>query len=219
MIVECIVFTVTEYLYHKWLQICSVCRNHNPYFVPHSSRITEFVTKVLRRVSLVEQKLCTFPGHLCSPPFQWGTCSSIFSFLCRVLLTFLLSFLFWPLYYQSFELRLLITTLVSSDYHLGIFLLPLGYLLITTLISSDYHFDIFWLPLWYLLITIWVSSDYHFDIFWLPLWYLLITTLVSSDYHLGIFWLPLGYLQTFHFPVKGSYRCQLCCRDQRCHVK
>ena len=27
--------TVTEYLCHKWLQICSVCRNHNPIYFMH----------------------------------------------------------------------------------------------------------------------------------------------------------------------------------------
>ena len=31
------------------------------------------------------------------------------------------------------------------------FWLPLWYLLITTMVSSDYHYGIFWLPLWYLL--------------------------------------------------------------------
>jgi hypothetical protein len=96
----------------------------------------------------------------------------------------LLYFFFCSLHCLSFWLPLwylLITTMVSSDYHFGIFWLPLWYLLITTLVSSDYHYGIFWLPLWYLLITTLVSSDYHFGIFWLPLWYLLITTMVSSN--------------------------------------
>jgi hypothetical protein len=89
-----------------------------------------------------------------------------------------LSLLFWPLCFLSFfDLRLLITPLVSSDYLFGIFWIPLWYLLIT--VSSDYPFGIFWLPLWYLLNTPLVSSDY--GIFWLPLWYLLITPLVSSN--------------------------------------
>jgi hypothetical protein len=110
--------------------------------------------------------------------------SSVFSVLlvdhclsCSCLLVYCLSFNLW----------LLITPLVSSDYPFGIFWLPLWYLLITLLVFSNYPFGIFWLPLWYLLITPLVSSDYLFDIFWLPLWYLLITPLVSSDYPFGIF--------------------------------
>ena len=98
-----------------------------------------------------------------------------------------LSLFFWQFYCLSFNLRLLITTLVSSDYHFGIFWLPLWFLLITPMVSSDYHFGFFWLPLWFLLITTLVSSDYHSGFFWLPLWFLLITTLVSSDYHSGFF--------------------------------
>ena len=166
----------------------------------------------------------------------------------------------WPLYYLSFYLRLLITTLVScghciicpsiygfwlplwylvaivlsvllftaSDYHFGI-LWPLYYLtfylrlLITTLVSCGHCIICpsiygFWLPLWYLVaivlsVLLFTASDYHFGILW-PLYYmsfylrLLITTLVScghciiwpsiyaSDYHFGILW-PLYYLSFY----------------------
>ena len=166
----------------------------------------------------------------------------------------------WPLYYLSFYLRLLITSLVScghciicpsiygfwlplwylvaivlsvllftaSDYHFGI-LWPLYYLsfylrlLITTLVSCGHCIICpsiygFWLPLWYLVaivlsVLLFTASDYHFGIL-LPLYYLSfylrlpITTLVScdlvlyvllftaSDYHFGILW-PLYYL-TFY---------------------
>jgi hypothetical protein len=41
-----------------------------------------FVTRLTRRVPLVEQELLTLPEHLSSPPgFQWGSCYSIFSFI------------------------------------------------------------------------------------------------------------------------------------------
>ena len=51
------VFTVVEYLCHKW-----------PRYVPHSSLITGLVTRLTRRVPLVEQKLNTLPMHMSSPP-------------------------------------------------------------------------------------------------------------------------------------------------------
>ena len=108
-----------------------------------------------------------------------------------------LFFFFWSLHCLPFDLRLLITPLVSFGHCIVCpliygFWLPLWYLLVIALsalwfTASDYPFGIFWLPLWYLLITSLISSDYPFGIFWLPLWYLLITPLV-------IFWLPLWYL-------------------------
>jgi hypothetical protein len=137
----------------------------------------------------------------------------------------------WPLYYMSFYLRLLITTLVSCGHciicpSIYIFWLPLWYLVAIVLsdllfTASDYHFGILW-PLYYLsfylrlLITTLVScghciicpsiyaSDYHFGILW-PLYYrsfylrLLITTLVSCGHciiwpSIYGFWLPLRYL-------------------------
>ena len=167
--------------------------------------------------------------------------------------------IFWPLYWLSFYLRLLMTTLVSfghcidcpsiysfwlprwyllaialtvplftaSDDHVGIFW-PLYWLsfylrlLMTTLVSFGHCIDCpiygFWLPRWYILaivlsVLLFTTSDYHVGIFW-PLYWLsfylrlLMTTLVSfghcidcfsiyaSDDHLGIFW-PLYWL-SFH---------------------
>jgi hypothetical protein len=55
--------TATEYLYHKWPRICSVCRNHNP-FLFYSWLISWVVTKIARRLPSVEQELLTFPEHL-----------------------------------------------------------------------------------------------------------------------------------------------------------
>ena len=86
---------------------------------PDSLLITGFVTRLTRRVSLVEQELITLPEHMSSPTvFKWGSCYSIFSFMCmfcRLLFVILSSFL-WPLCCLSFfGLRILITPLISSS--------------------------------------------------------------------------------------------------------
>ena len=57
------------------------------------------------------QALLCLPEHT---SFQWGSCYQIFSFMhmfCRLFL----SFFFWSLYCLSFDLRILITHLVSSN--------------------------------------------------------------------------------------------------------
>ena len=46
------------------------------------------VTKLTRRVTLVEQELLTLPEHLSSLRFLVGSCNSIFRFLCGVWLSF-----------------------------------------------------------------------------------------------------------------------------------
>jgi hypothetical protein len=107
--------------------------------------------------------------------------------------------IFWPLYYLAFDLRLLITPLVSF-----------GHYIVCPLIYG------FWLPLWYLLAIIlsalwFTASDYPFGIFW-PLYclsfdlQLLITPLVSSGHYsvcplIYSFWLPLWYLLTIILSV------------------
>ena len=57
--------TVTKYLF-TYDHIYSTCRKHYRSF-PYSWLATGFVARVIRRVSLVEQKLPTIPEHLCSP--------------------------------------------------------------------------------------------------------------------------------------------------------
>ena len=52
-----------------------------------------------------------------TPDFQWGSCYSIFSFMCMFCRSLFvhLTFFFWPLCYLFFfDLRILITPLVSS---------------------------------------------------------------------------------------------------------
>ena len=143
---------------------------------PHSIRITGFVTKLTRRVPLIEQGLSTLPEHLSSHPvlvsfFVWSLVVCV-CFVDRCLSFF--SFFFLSLCCQF--LRILITPLISYGFWLPPF--DILRILITPLISYG-----FWLPLWYL-----TDSDYPFDIL-----RILITPLISYG-----FWLPLWYLQTLH---------------------
>ena len=80
--------------------------------------ITRFVTRLTRRAPLMEQELFTFPEHLSSPPVFSGvrvTRSLVLCVMfCRSLFVFF-SFFFLPLCCLSFfDLRNLITPLVSS---------------------------------------------------------------------------------------------------------
>jgi hypothetical protein len=81
---------------------------------------TGFVTRLIRRVPLVEQELLTLPEHLSSPPVFSGvrvTRSLVLytCLFCRSLFV-LLYFFFWPLCCLFFfDIRILITPLVSSN--------------------------------------------------------------------------------------------------------
>jgi hypothetical protein len=46
--------------------------NYTSRSFPHSRLITRFVTRLTRRVPLVEQELPTLPQHLSSPPVYNG---------------------------------------------------------------------------------------------------------------------------------------------------
>ena len=56
------------FLFHGYAQLVV---NTSRYF-PHSRLITRFVTRLTRRVPLVEQELLTLPKHLSSPPVFSG---------------------------------------------------------------------------------------------------------------------------------------------------
>ena len=82
-------------------QLWNICVTNHPRYdplvvntsrsFPHSWLITAFVTRLTRRVSLVEHELLTLPKHLSS-------------------------FFFWPLWCLFFfDIRILITPLVSSN--------------------------------------------------------------------------------------------------------
>jgi hypothetical protein len=135
--------------------------------------ITGFVTRLTRRVSLVEQELLSLPEHLSSQPVfsRDHVTRSLVLYVCFV--NQCLSFFFWSLCcIFFFDIWILITPLVSLIYR---FWLPLWYLWYT---DSDYPFGIFDIQI---LITPLISLIYRF---WLPLWYLWYT---DSDYPFGIF--------------------------------
>jgi hypothetical protein len=74
---------------------------------PHSRLVTGFVTRVTRRMPLVEQKLLTIPEHLCSPLVFSGFRVARSLFFC-VLFCRSLFVLFLSLCCLSFALRVLV---------------------------------------------------------------------------------------------------------------
>jgi hypothetical protein len=76
------------------------------------------IRKLTRCVPHVEQELLTLSDHLSSPPvFSGDSCCSIVSFLCSVLYIVVCPLFLLTLCCLSFsDLRLLITTLVSSNF-------------------------------------------------------------------------------------------------------
>ena len=111
-----------EYLCQKLHRICATCRKH----FPHSSLIAGFVTRVTRRVPLVEQELLTRPEHLGSPMDSSGVRITRSLVLCVCFVVRCLSFcsslfvllfvFFWPLCCLFFfDIRNMITPLVSSN--------------------------------------------------------------------------------------------------------
>jgi len=85
---------------------------------PHSQLITSFVTRLTRRVSLVQQELLTLPEHLSSSPVFSGVrvTRSLVLYVCFVdrCLSFC-TFFFWALCCLFFDIRILIIPLVSSN--------------------------------------------------------------------------------------------------------
>ena len=85
-------------------QIETVFRNHQNCVITiqvskqtkliHSWLINGFLTRLTRRVPLVEQELLALPEHLSSFRFQWGSCSSVFSVMCMFYITLFVLFLF-----------------------------------------------------------------------------------------------------------------------------
>jgi hypothetical protein len=75
------------------------------------------VTRLTRRVPLVQQELLTLPEYLSSPRFYWGSCYSIFSFMCMFSRSlFVLMYFFLLAIVLSVVLRY-----TDSDYPFGIF--------------------------------------------------------------------------------------------------
>ena len=102
-----------EYLCHKWPLVVNTSRSF-----PRSWLMTGFVTKLTRRVPLVEQELLTLPENLSSLPLFSGVRDTWSLVLCVCFVDRCLYFCtFWPLCYLFFfDLRILISLLVSSSY-------------------------------------------------------------------------------------------------------
>ena len=92
--------------------------------IPHSRLVTGFVTRVTRRIPLVEQNLLTIPEYLCSPLVYSGfrVARSLFFcvLLCRSLFILFLFVIMLSLCCLSFVLRVLVY-LNSSMYTDGKF--------------------------------------------------------------------------------------------------
>ena len=86
---------------------------------PHLRLVTGFVTRLTRRVPLVEQKMLTLPEHLSLLPIFSGVRVTLSLVLCACFVDRCLSFcafFFLPLCCLFFvDLRILITPLVSSN--------------------------------------------------------------------------------------------------------
>jgi hypothetical protein len=111
--------TVMEYLCHKWPRYVPLVVNISRSF-PHSWFITGFVTKLTRRVPLVEQELLTISEQMNSPPILSGVrvTLSLVWYVCFVdrCLSFLCCF-FWLLCWLFLcNTRILIAPLVSSNF-------------------------------------------------------------------------------------------------------
>ena len=99
---------------HKWPRICSTCRKH---FLFVSSFMTWFVTRLARRVPLVEQGLLIFPEQLSSPPVFSGVRVTRSLVLCVCFVDRCLSFctIFVAIVFS------VLPRYTDSDYTFGIF--------------------------------------------------------------------------------------------------
>jgi hypothetical protein len=97
---------LTKYLCHSWPWIWSVCRNQNP--VLFSSFITYQCILNKSNASAISRSGTGYSS------FLWESWHSIFSFCIVFSTDHCLPFC--PLYCSSFDLRFLITPLVSSNF-------------------------------------------------------------------------------------------------------
>ena len=98
--------------------IWNICVVNTSWSVPNSWLITGFVTRLTRRMPLVERELPTLPEHLSSCPVFSGVRVARSLVLCVCFVDRCLSFcifFFWTLCCLSFDILILITPLVSSN--------------------------------------------------------------------------------------------------------
>ena len=107
-------------MYSSQVKVVSVIeeRKNTSRSFPRSWLITGFVTRLTRRISLVEQELPTLQEHLSSPSLFSGVRAtrSLDLYVCFVDRFLLLYFFVWPLCCLFFfDIRSLIASLVSSN--------------------------------------------------------------------------------------------------------
>jgi len=77
--------------------------------------LLEIVDNQWRKDSRTSKRNCYPSGAPeFTPGFEWGSCYSIFSFIC-IFCRYLVVLCCWPLCCLSFDLRILITHLISSN--------------------------------------------------------------------------------------------------------
>ena len=104
-------FTPTRVVFLYVLLVINTSRSF-----PHSRLNTGFVTRLTRRLPLVEQELPLPPEHLSSTTIVCGVRVTRTLVLCVCFVDRCLSFFFWPLCCPFFfDIRILITPLVSSN--------------------------------------------------------------------------------------------------------
>jgi hypothetical protein len=105
--------------------------------------------------------------------YSLGICWPLYclsTFDLRLLITLLVSSHFWPLYCLSFDIRLLITLLVSSHFW-PLYWLSFDLCLLITLLVSSHFWSLYWLSFdLRLLITLLVSSHFWQSIQWPKVW-------------------------------------------------
>jgi hypothetical protein len=110
--------TVMEYMCHKWPRICSTCRKHFP--VLSSFMTYRRVCSLINATGVTSGAGTAYPSGAPEfiPDFQWGSCNSIFSFICMFYRSlFVLLYFFYLLLccLFFFDIQILITPLVSSN--------------------------------------------------------------------------------------------------------
>jgi len=161
LLVSVLVFFLSLYytifnLLCTFIEICYRLEyTHCHLFFPlnRSWLITGVVTRLTRRVSLVEQELLTHPEHMSSLPVFSGvrvTRSLVLCVFCWSLLV-LLYFFFWPLCCLFFfDIRIPIAPLVSSNSSCQIYFHHIKYIFVCyhdnqKLNTSLYNIEINWL--------------------------------------------------------------------------
>jgi hypothetical protein len=109
---------VNELLSHTWPRMCSTCRKHFPVFSSFMTYHRVCNWSNTTGGTSGEGTAYTSGAPVFTPGIQWGSCYSIFSFMCNVLLIVVcpLSLFIWALCCLSFfDWRILITPFVSSN--------------------------------------------------------------------------------------------------------